>query len=86
MVSIDAGHARGTSTSILSRRMEVVHFRADVPQASSGGSLDRQEGVHLGHIRRCARASDGAHPTRFSHVSYHTYAINRDPPFPRPRH
>ncbi len=59
---------------------------ADVPQASSGGSLDRQEGMHLGHIRRCARASDGAHPTRLSHVSYHTYAIKIVPPFPPPRY
>ncbi len=36
--------------------------------------------------RRCARASDGVHPTRLSHVSYYTYAINRVPPFPPPRH
>ncbi len=59
---------------------------ADVPQASSGGSLDRQEGVHLAHIRRYAWATVGALPTRLSHVSYHTYTINRVPPFPPPRY
>ncbi len=93
MVFIRAGHAQGTSTSILSRCMSVdgpaqgrraLRGWADVPRASSAGSLDRQEGAHLGHICRCARASDGAHPTHLSHVCYHTYAINRDPPFPPP--